>query len=112
LLLDPIPAAPFSTIAFEYMSSWCVKSSGGVLKAAVTADDDVFVFPENIIKKGLMFRWKQIKGLPYQADETQYYNLLNNYIARDKVKRRINVSSGVPDDVRPGIFVPAGSWNV
>jgi hypothetical protein len=69
------------------------------------------VFPENIIRKGMMFRWKQIKGLPYQADETQYYNLLNNYIAKDKVKRRIDVSGEGQNDLRPGIFVPSNSWN-
>jgi len=112
LWFDPVPADPFSTIAFEYMSSWAVKSSGGVLKAATTDDADTFVFPENILKRGLAFRWKQIKGLPYQADETAYYNMLNNYIARDKVKSRIDVSEGEPVDVKPGIFVPSNSWNV
>lgn len=110
LYLDPVPTAPFSTMAFEYMSSWAIKSSAGVLKADLTDDGDVFIFPENIIRKGLLFRWKQIKGLPYQADETQYYNLLNNYIAKDKVKRRINVSEGAPVDLKPGIFVPSNSW--
>lgn len=112
LLFDPVPTAPFSTIAFEYMSSWCVTSSTGTLKATITADNDLFVFPENIIRKGMMYRWKQIKGLPYQADETKYWNLLNNYIAKDKVKRRINVACGQPVDVKPGVFVPLSSWNV
>lgn len=112
LLINPIPAAPFSTLAWEYMSSWCVTSAAGVLKAAITLDSDLFVFPENIVQKGMMFRWKQIKGLPYQADETKYYNLLNNYIAKDKVKRRVNVADPVNLDIRPGIFVPSGSWNV
>lgn len=109
LLLNPIPVAPLSTIAFEYMSSWAVKSVDGVLQSTILADNDVFVFPDYIIRKGLAFYWKALKGLPYQADETQYYNLLNNYIAKDKVKSRINVSA--PDQtLRPGIFVPAGSW--
>ena len=110
LLLDPVPTSPFSTIAFEYISSWCVTTAAGALKSGVTDDTDLFVFPENIIRKGIMFRWKQIKGLPYQADETQYYRLLNNYIARDKVKSRINVAEGATDDLRPGIFVPSNSW--
>ncbi len=111
LLIDPVPAAPFSLIAWEYMSSWCVKSSAGTLKAAMSADDDVFVFPENILKRGLSYRWKQIKGLPYQADETAYWNMLNNYIAKDKVKRRINVGE-IDRTARPGIMVPMYSWNV
>lgn len=110
LLLYPAPVTPYSLMAFEYMSSWCVKSSTGTLKAGITDDADVFVFPENIIKKGLMFRWKQIKGLPYQADETQYYNLLNNYIAKDKVKRRIDLADGASVDLKPGVFVPSNSW--
>lgn len=110
LLLNPVPASPFSTIAWEYMSSWATKTAAGVLKAAPTLDTDIFVFPDNILLRGLAYRWKQIKGLPYQADETAYWNMLNNYIAKDKVKRRIDVSAGEPVDVKPGIFVPSNSW--
>lgn len=110
LLLNPAPIAPLPIIAFEYISSWAVKSSVGVLKSTITADDDVFLFPENIIKKGLMFRWKQLKGLPYQADETMYWTLVNQYITTDKVKRRIDVAQGAPVDLSPGIFVPSNSW--
>lgn len=111
LLLNPAPTVTTTTIAFEYMSSYCVTSSIGTLKAAITDDTDLFVFPENIIRKGMMYRWKQIKGLPYQADETKFYYMLNSYIAKDKVKRRINVS-GEPGDIRPGIWIPSNSWNV
>jgi len=110
LLINPAPTTPFSTIAFEYASSWAVTDSAGVAKAAVTADTDLFRFPERILRKGLAFYWKRIKGLPYQADETQYYNLLNNYIARDKVKARINVAEGTPATIKPGVFVPSGNW--
>lgn len=110
LLLAPAPTTPLSTIAFEYASSWAVYDSTGTLKAAITSDTDYFVFPENLLIRGLAFRWKQVKGLPYQVDETQYYNLLNNYIARDKVKRDINVSQPYTSDIQPGIYVPSGNW--
>lgn len=110
LLINPAPTAPLSTIAFEYASSWCVTDTGGNLKAGITTDTDLFVIPERIIRKGLAFRWKQIKGLPYQADEQQYYNLLNNYIARDKVKTRIDVANPRQPDIKPGIFIPSGNW--
>jgi hypothetical protein len=55
-----------------------------------------------------MYRWKQIKGLPYQADEKRFWDLFNNYIAKDKVKRRINISD---DDgsIFPGQFISAGA---
>ena len=111
LLINPAPVAPFSTLAFEYASSWCVKDGGtSALKATITLDNDTFIFPEHLLRKGMMFRWKQIKGLPYQEDQTQYYNLLNNYIARDKVKQRINVANPSQPDIKPGVFVPSGNW--
>lgn len=110
LFLNPAPTAPLSTIAFEYVSSWAVKSAAGTLQATIAADDDVFIFPENILQRGLAYRWKQIKGLPYQADETKYYDLLNNYIARDKAKPTINVACPTPTMIKPGIFVPSGNW--
>lgn len=112
LYINPAPAEPFSVIAFEYMSSFGVQASDGTPKASVTADNDTFALPEHIIRKWLMFRWKQIKGLSYQADETRAYDMLNNYIARDKVKRRVNVANTEPEDLKPGIFVPSGNWPV
>lgn len=112
LWINPAPAAPLSTIAFEYASSWPITSSLGVPKAALTDDGDLFLFPDRILRAGLAFRWKREKGLPYQADETQYYNLLNNFIARDKAKPRINLANPHPVDIQPGVFVPTGNWNV
>jgi hypothetical protein len=112
LLMNPVPAAPLSTIAFEYVSSWAVLSSTGVAKPAITDDMDTFVFPENILKRGLAYRWKHAKGLPYQEDMTKFYELMTNYIAKDKVKRRINVAHPTPTDILPGVFIPSGNWNV
>jgi hypothetical protein len=112
LLLNPAPTAPLSTLAFEYASSWAVKDASGTPKAAITADTDTFVFPDRMLKRGLAYRWKETKGLPFQSDKDAFYNLLNNYIARDKVKMRIDVSRTKQPDIQPGIFVPAGNWPV
>lgn len=112
LLINPAPTAPLSTIAFEYASSWAVTDSGGTAQAGMLADTDLIIFPENILKRGLAYQWKQVKGLPYQEDKDKYYELMNNYIARDKVKRRINLAHPHPVDIRPGVFVPSGNWPV
>ena len=106
LLVNPAPAAPFSTIGFEYASSWGVKTSGGAYKDSFTLDTDLFVLPEKVIKRGLRFKWKQIKGLPYQADEESYYGMLNNYIARDATKRAYNMAEPTSQDLKPGVLVP------
>lgn len=112
LLINPAPTTPLSVIAFEYASNRSVVAADGTSKQFVTADTDLFGFPERIIRKALAARWKKIKGLPYQDDEAAYYRLLNNYIARDKAKPRINVAHPVPMDIQPGVFVPSGNWNV
>jgi hypothetical protein len=107
LFLYPAPSSTSpADIAFEYMSSWAVVDSAGMLKAEITADTDTFVFPEPMMRKGLMYRWKQIKGLPYQADETAFWNLVNNYIAKDKVKRRVDLADPLNYGPTPGVFVP------
>lgn len=110
LFINPAPAAPLSTLAFEYISSWAVRSSSGVLQASILADSDTVLFPENILLRGLAYRWKEIKGLPYQSDEQKFYDLMTNYIAKDKVKTRINLAHPKPSDIQPGVFVPSGNW--
>lgn len=110
LLINPVPTAPFSQIVFEYASSYGVNSVGGVGQASFIADTDVSLLPEKIIKKGLSFRWKRLKGLPYQADESDFYKLLNSYIAKDGTKRQYDLASGSANMIKPGIFVPSGNW--
>lgn len=112
LLINPVPTAPGSLIAFEYASSYGVKAADGTLKPLFTLDTDTFVLQEKIVKKGLMYRWKRQKGLPYQADEEEYFKLLNNAIARDGTKRAHVLDDAMPCNLRPGIFVPSGNWPV
>lgn len=112
LLMNPAPAAPLSTIAFEYASSWAYTDATGIPQASILVDTDLIIFPDNIIARGLAYQWKQVKGLPYQEDRDKFYELLNNYIARDKVKRRINLAHPKPVDIQPGVFVPSGNWPV
>jgi hypothetical protein len=112
LLLYPVPGTTSDDIAFEYMSKWLVTDANGNLKSSITADTDLFILPENIIRKGLMFRWKQVKGLPYQVDESRFWELLNNYIAKDKVKRRIDLANPYPNEIKPGVMVPTNTWPV
>jgi hypothetical protein len=60
LYLNPIPTVPYHDIAFEYMSSWCVKDAEGVLKACPTVDTDVFMYSREYFAKGL--------DVPLEAD--------------------------------------------
>ncbi len=114
LLINPIPSASsgFSTIAFEYSTSFGVKSNTGTLKATFTADSDRTVYPEKILRVGLAYYWKRIKQLPFDRDEKNYYDLITRYMNRDKPARSYSLDDPVDFNLRPGIFVPSGNWNL
>lgn len=112
LLFSPTPSAPLPEIAFEYASSWIVTDQNGTAKAALTADTDLFLVPEIILKKGLAWRWKNIKGLPYFEDQKAYFSLLNNYIAKDGTRKTINMAGCGDRGTEPRIVVPSSNWNV
>lgn len=114
LLINPAPTAGnLSTIAFEYSSSWAVQNAAGTSRKPYFTDDtDNPVLPERIFKKGLAYRWKELKGLPYAPEQDRYYKMLNNYIARDKTARQYNMAEPNELMLSPGIFVPSGNWPV
>lgn len=111
LLINPTPTAPYSLIAFEYKTKYLVRPASGPVQQYFTADTDTCIFPENILQRGLRYRWKQEKGFPYQADEKAFYDMLNNYIAQSKPRRVMNLAQEEMN-IKPGIFVPSGNWNV
>lgn len=81
LFLDPPPAGQI--IAYEYSSAWYARSSAGQRKAAFTADEDETFLPEALITHGLVWRWKQAKGLDYGEDMITYGRAVSRAIARD-----------------------------
>ena len=109
LLLWPAPAAPLPEISFEYVSSWVVTDDTGTPKAAITADNDLLLLPEPMIKRGVAARWKHIKGLPYLKDEQKFYSMLNNFLAKDGTKETINVGQRC-QSAEPMIVVPSSNW--
>jgi hypothetical protein len=111
LLINPVPQAPLSLIAFEYKTKHLVRPSSGPDKQYFTADDDTCIFPENILQRGIRFRWKQEKGLPYQADEAAFYEMLNNFILGSKPRRSMLLHENSVT-IEPGVFVPSGNWPV
>jgi hypothetical protein len=113
LLIYPAPTiGNLSTIAFEYASSFAVVDSAGNAKNTFTADTDTSILPERILKKGLAYRWKELKGLPYSAEQDRYFNMLNNYISRDGTKKSFNLAGrDLDDSQRPTILAAAPPAN-
>ncbi|MBD9592686.1 hypothetical protein IB270_07565 [Ensifer sp. ENS05] len=59
------PASAGAGAIVDYVSrNWIMKNVGGDA-SAWTADDDATLFPERLLVKGVMWRWKRQKGLPF-----------------------------------------------
>lgn len=109
--ITPVPTAG-DVMAFEYISvNWC-QSSLGVGQSQWTADTDVGVLSENIMAYGVVWRFKQKKGLPFQADYDKWDARAKQALVSDLPQRTINFGDGGWTGRRPGIAVPDGSWNV
>lgn len=102
------------TMAFEYMSEACVIDSTGptpVYKKYFTKDTDTFALNDTLLLKGLRWRWKSEKGLPYAEEFRAYEAAVAEAAGADGTKTALSMSEPYPA-VRPGIFVPAGNWGI
>lgn len=108
LLMIPTPTAG-QTIAFEYLSSWFVKDTGGTLKKFWTADTDYSVLGDELPQAYLAWAWPKAKGFEYAEDFTLYERLIETKLARSNAPQAASLSGGV-QNLRPGIVVSPGSW--
>jgi len=111
IYFSPTPGNATDTIAGEYKSSAFCESSGGTAQARWAADNDIGLLDEDIMKAGIMWRWKQRKGLDYAQDFDDYERMVADAMTRDSGKRQLRLDAGREDRI-PGIFVPQGSWSV
>lgn len=95
-----VAPAPATTVTLEYVSSYWVRSTSGTLQAGFLDDTDVSLIPEDIITLGMKWRWRRLKGRPFD-DELAEYEAAIEYRAR--ADRSIRSSqSPVPSVSSPG----------
>lgn len=77
--------APFSAAeaTFPYITSSAVRdTSTGAMKASFTADTDEWLLPERLLTLGLVWRWRENKGLA-TADQEAFTKALDEYAGKD-----------------------------
>jgi hypothetical protein len=84
-------------------------SDAAVEKATYNVDTDQAKLDEELVKLGIVWRWKNIKGLDYAEDFRTYEMQVANSIARDGGKRTISMDGSRPPGV-PVVGIPAGNW--
>jgi hypothetical protein len=93
-----ITPAPTSghTIYYEYISkNWC-ESSGGSGQATMAADADVSLLDEELITQGVLWRFKQAKGVDYAQEFSDYQTRLTMLKGDDGGKPTLNLSRPQP----------------
>jgi hypothetical protein len=110
LLVIPAPIAGQNCF-FEFNSKNWVTDNQSVKWDHFTADDNTVAFDEEVMKLGLRWRWRAEKGFEYAQIFDDYERRVNDLIARDSGKQRLN-ASGNSFDLYPGIVVASGSWSL
>jgi hypothetical protein len=107
-----LPAPPAGhVIGLIYQSSYGVTdSTGTTAKATFTNDTDLIVFPDVVVAKGLDYMWKKKKGEDWSDLYAEYMSLIAKNIIKDTAP--ILYMDQPNQNIRPGIWVPAGNWGV
>lgn len=81
------------TAKFYYQSSHFARDGAGT-KADFTADGDEFRLPERVLKLGIVWRWRALKGLDYSEEMVNFEIALSKAIAADKGPRTLAMGRG------------------
>lgn len=102
------------TLTFIYQTKAWIETaaSSGLYIEAFANDSNVPVFSDQLMTLGLRAFWLRAKQLPFDAEMQMFSSALMDEGTRDKVKPVIDMSDGNRQMIRPGVFVPAGNWNV
>ena len=110
LLIQPTPEAG-ETMAYEYRSSYWCQSSGGTAQEYWAADTDTGILSERLMGLGILWRFKQSRGMEWQPDFAKYEFEVNQALAADQPRPIVNMSTGGMHNRTPGVVVPEGYWS-
>ena len=60
------------TIDIHYVTTYWKVSSGGTVGSEFTDPGDVILLPRRLVESGIVWRWRERKGLDYQAKYMEY----------------------------------------
>ena len=95
ILMTPDPAVG-DTMAFEYISTlWVDTDADGVGDSAVwVADDDTSLLEERLMTLGLIWRFRQKSGIPWETSFQKYENEVEKAMARQRGAPSLTLDGG------------------
>ena len=77
---------------------FCQNAAGTVSYREWNADTDVSILDSRLMSLGIVWRWKQLKGLDFQADFVKYRTAVDQAKARDGTKPVLSLSPWMQGD--------------
>jgi hypothetical protein len=105
LLIYPALASG-EELAFEYMSRAFCKSNTGTPQREWEADTDTGTLDEDIMKLGVVWRYRKLQGFAYQDDLALYERRVSAAIQRDKSMPNIHLGGTRTMRGRPTMNIP------
>jgi hypothetical protein len=92
--------AAAAEVKYWYQSNLLVAPNSGANKAEFDTDTDTFRLDERLLKLGLIWKWREMKGLPYAENMADYERALAKRIVQDKGSRIIRLGRvSMPGDL-------------
>lgn len=82
------------TAQFYYISKNIVASKAGAPQAQFLKDDDTLRVDERLLTLGLIWKWRENKGIPRPGDQENYEKALSEVTGKDRGSQIIRVGRG------------------
>ena len=83
------------TVKYFYQGHHWAKTAALANVDQFSADTDTFRLSERLLKLALIYKWREMKGLPYAENMADYQDLLAKLINRDKGSRIFRIGKAV-----------------
>ena len=113
LIYGPMPAG--HQLSLMYKTKNWVQVAGSdppEYTASDIQDADTPVFPDRLFEYGFEYMWRRIKGMKYDTEYNLFLAKVKEYGSKDSVQPVISMDGASQPNIQPGIWVPAGNWQV
>lgn len=113
LIYGPMPAGHELSLIYK-TKNWVRVAASDPAEYTNTdiADADEPVFDEKLFRHGFEYIWRRIKGMKYETEYQLFMSLVQATASKDSVKPVISMDGASQPNLQPGIWVPAGNWQV
>ena len=93
-------------IVVSFVSNSFLVQPGGATASAITSNDDTLLFPRKLVESGIVWRFRERRGLPYMDKYAEYTAHMARYSNEQRANFKVNME-GANQDVRWQELIPA-----